>query len=123
MELGDIDLSKVSEILSTLSDEDVEGLNTMAAEIFGARAGGTDKKEKQDAGRAQSGFSFGDMPFDGESIAKIMRLMNKLQNQPEDQRIKLLNTLKPMLSRERRDKVDEAVQILKIMAIIPLLRD
>jgi len=125
MDLGDIDLSKVSEILSTLSDEDVEKLNGMAAEMFGSDAFGTgNKSEKQSSDRGKgNSFPFGDMPFDGESMAKIMRLMNKLRNQPEDQRIKLLNTLRPMLSQERRSKVDEAVQILKIMSIIPLLRD
>ena len=127
MDLGDIDFSKVGEILSTLSEEDVENLSSMAAGIFGADASvGGDKKEKRnnDKGKgAGTGFSFGEMPFDGESMAKIMRFMNKLKNQPEDQRIKLLNTLRPMLSEGRRGKVDEAVQILKIMSIIPLLRD
>ena len=74
MDLGDIDLSKVSEILSTLSDEDVEKLNGMAAEMFGSDAfGAGNKSEKQsgDKGKGNS-FPFGDMPFDGESMAKIM---------------------------------------------------
>ncbi len=125
MDLGDIDLSKVSEMLSTLSEEDVENLSSMAAEMFGSDAftGGNKNEKQNNDKRKGNSFSFGDMPFDGENIAKIMRLMNKLRNQPEDQRIKLLNTLKPMLSQERRSKVDEAVQILKIMSIIPLLRD
>ena len=125
MDLGDIDLNKVNEMLSALSDEDVENLSTMAAEMFGSGASGDgNKKERHQSEKGQgNSFPFGDIPFDGESMAKIMRLLNKLRNQPEDQRIKLLNTLKPMLSQERRSKVDEAVQILKIMSIIPLLRD
>lgn len=125
MDLGDIDLSKVGEILSALSEEDVENLSSMAAEMFGSDAlPGTDKKQKQNSSKDKSdGFPFGDMPFDMENMAKVMKLMNKLKNQPEDQRIKLLNTLRPMLSEARRGRVDQVVQILKIMSIIPLLRD
>lgn len=124
MDFSDFNLDAVNDILSTLSEEDVENLSKMASQIFSSQS--TEKEEKQreeKTEKASSNFNIGDMPFDPDSLMKIMSLLNKLKNQPEDQRVKLLYALRPMLTEKRRHKVDQAVQMMRIMAILPLLRE
>lgn len=121
MDLSDLNFDAVSDILSTLSENDVENLTKMASQMFSSSdsGGGEDKKGKSENEKNP----FGEMPFDMESMTKVFSLMNKLKNQPEDPRVKLLWALKPMLTEKRRHKVDEAVQMLKLMTILPLLRE
>ena len=132
MEPGNIDFDAIGDILSTLSDEDVENLSKMASQFFG---GGEEKtkdeksEKRENSGKSsdkkgKEGFSgFQDMPFAAESMTKIFSLMNKLKNQPEDNRVRLLYALRPMLSPERRHKVDQAAQMIKIMSLLPLLKE
>ena len=46
--------------------------------------------------------------------------MEKLQNRPADPRCNLLLSLKPMLSKHRQGKIDEAVKIMSLLSLIPL---
>lgn len=115
MDLSELDFDSVGDILSSLSEEDVENLTKMASQMF---ASSKDNKEETKQ-ENKSSFGFDGIPFDADSIARIFSIMNKLKNQPEDNRIKLLNTLRPMLSEPRRHKVDEAVQMLRIMTVLP----
>ncbi len=120
MDLSDLNFDAVSDILSTLSESDVENLKKMASQMFlSSDSYGEDKKEKSENEKSP----FSEMPFDMESMTKVFSLMNKLKNQPEDPRIKLLWALKPMLTEKRRHRVDEAVQMLRLMTILPLLRE
>ena len=132
MDFGNIDFDTVGDILSTLSDEDVENLSKMASQFFGTaeeKTKGEKNESKEQNGNGsektgKEGFSgFQDMPFDTESMMRIFSLMNKLKNQPEDNRVRLLYALKPMLSPERRHKVDQAAQMIKIMSLLPLLKE
>lgn len=62
-----------------------------------------------------------DMPFDPMLLMKIksaMDIMNK-----GDPRVDLLVALKPNLSEEKQSKVDEAIRILRIINLMPLLRE
>ena len=60
---------------------------------------------------------------DGD-IGSVMKIMSLLKNGREDSgRANLLMALKPHLSAERRDKVDSAIKLLKIIEILPLLKE
>lgn len=48
-------------------------------------------------------------------------MLSKLNNKP-DNRCILLNALKPYLRKERRDRVDEAIRILKVIQMIELFQ-
>ena len=61
----------------------------------------------------------GDMP----DVAAIMRVVNLLKNQGNDNRSGLLMALKPHLSSERQGRVDKAVKILKLVSLMPILRE
>lgn len=56
-----------------------------------------------------------------KSLAKILPLMNSIKN--EDDTTRLLHSLRPFLCSERREKLDKAEKMLKLIRIIPLLKD
>lgn len=111
---------KISDLLS--SPDGMERIKSMADALFGGaglpEAPQNEQPPKQDNG-SDGGFS---LP-DGIDIAKIMGLMSALNNQKADRRTDLLLALKPHLSEERRERVDKAVKILKIVAILPALKE
>lgn len=56
-------------------------------------------------------------------IQAIMKIGNALKAPRRDDRTQLLLALKPHLSPARRERVDQAVKILRILDILPLLKD
>lgn len=56
-----------------------------------------------------------DSPFDLDMILKLGSMFSDLNT--DDERAKLLRDLKPFLSPEKRDKVDQAIKILKLLKI------
>lgn len=60
---------------------------------------------------------------DGFDITKIMGLMSAFNSHQNDRRSELLLALKPHLSSERRERVDKAVKLLKIVSLLPLLKE
>lgn len=55
----------------------------------------------------------------GVDIGKIMTLFSKLKE--EDKNVSLLNALKPHLKESK--KVDEAIKILKILRVLPTIKE
>lgn len=53
--------------------------------------------------------------------AKLVPIMSRLNQ--EDDSTRLLMALRPLLGEERRRKIDEAVKILQLMRLLPLIRD
>lgn len=60
---------------------------------------------------------------DGIDIAKIMGIIGKMKSMGNTDREKLLLALRPHLKEERRQRLDTAVRILKLIEIAPLLKD
>lgn len=56
-----------------------------------------------------------DSPIDIGTMMKLGSLLSDFSQ--EDERMKLLYDLKPFLSNTRRDKIDNAVKILKLLKI------
>ncbi len=107
---------KLSELLS-----DPEGMNkikTIAESLFksdDAKNSPTPEPDSSPSG----GFS---LP-DGFDISKIMGLMSVFNSNHNDRRSDLLLALKPHLSAERRERVDKAVKLLKIVSLLPVLKE
>jgi hypothetical protein len=83
------------------------------AGMLGMGGGGPAPPTKQENG--------GGLPFDPAMIMKLKSafdLMNK-----DDPRVDLLLALKPNLSDLRQKKIDEAIQILRLLSLMPLLRE
>ena len=61
--------------------------------------------------------------FDDVKTAQtVMNLLNQLKNSDNDSRTQLLYALKPLLSEPKREKVDTAIKILKLIEMLPLLK-
>ena len=108
-------MENINEILSSLSDEDMENLRAAAENLFSSE----EKTEKKES------FGFGGMPDLSNllgnarlmsGISSIMGAMNKT-----DSRTRLIEALKPLLSENRRRKADEAMQMMKLMDLLPLI--
>ena len=58
-----------------------------------------------------------------KEIQAIMKIGSALKTPRQDDRSQLLLALKPHLSPARQERVDQAVKILRILDILPLLKD
>lgn len=106
-------MDNINDILSGLTDEDIENLRAAADSLF------SDEKEEN------SGGSFGGMP-DFSSILGNAQMLSKLGSimgamNKTDSRTRLIEALKPLLSERRRKKADEAMQMMKLFELLPML--
>lgn len=62
------------------------------------------------------------LPDMGE-VQKIMEILARLRSSDGDSRTALLLALRPHLSEPRQEKVDTAVKILRLIDLLPVLRE
>lgn len=96
---------------SFLSDPDA--LNSIG-EILGALGGGGDEGEKET--KDDSSAPFDNMDF----IFKIGQIMSSLSC-GDDNETRLIEALKPYLSKRRSESADKAIKLLKLSKMAPLL--
>lgn len=107
---------KLAELLN-----DTESLNQvrrMAEDLMGEQVQNEPKKSE-----GESYTNTNDSGFDAAQITKIMSMLTQLKKTTNDSRSNLLTALKPHLSAPRREKVDTAIKLLKILDMLPLLRE
>ena len=120
----------LSSILSSLSGEDMDALKNIAASLFSG--GGTAEKEepeKKEEATAQtmlggllSGLDLGKVGLpDMSKFASLTPILAEISK--KDERTEFLLALKPFLTEERRPKADEAAKLIKLVNILPMLRD
>lgn len=104
-------MDSINDILSSLTDEDMKNLRSAAETLFSS----------QDGGEAQSSSSpdFADMLGNAQMIAKISSIMGAMNK--KDDRTRLIEALKPLLSEKRRKRADEAMQMMKLFELLPAL--
>ena len=105
---------KLAELLN--DPESLNHLREMAENILG----NNDKKETPPESSDSSGGWFDNI--DPLQLGKIMSIMSRLKAGHDDNRAKLLLALKPHLSEPRREKVDTAIKLLKLIDLLPLLK-
>ena len=105
--------------------------------MLGAMGGGTGPGDPQEpsggprtpgneGGGPQNAFSGpgeggGGLGLDPKMLGLIARAM-RMMNEP-DPNVELLKALKPYLEGSRRDKVDEAVKVMRLLRLVPLLQE
>ena len=97
---------KLSELLS--NPEALSNIRNMAENLF------EETKEKEPPKESAMG---------NLDMGKLMMLMNRINSSADDERTNLLKALKPHLSQERRERVEKAIKILKLIDLFPLLKD
>ena len=102
-------MDELSEKLSSLlSDpQGMDKIKEMAQNLLGQTSNAPEPETDPDPDRGK--------------IAKILSLIKGPSG--NDDRVKLLLALKPNLSKERQQKVDSAIKILKLIELAPLLKD
>ncbi|MBQ3817123.1 MAG: hypothetical protein II802_02480 [Clostridia bacterium] len=107
-------MDELSEKLASIlnDEESMNKVRAMAENLLGEKG-----EPKED-----NGFSPTDA-IGADEMQMIMKIMSQLKNAGNDARSQLLIALKPHLSEPRREKVDTAVKLLKMIEILPLLRE
>lgn len=108
---------KLAELLN--DPESLNRMREMAENILGSE--NSAKSNTQPAPDLTSAFD--ESGFDPAQIAKIISVISRIKNTASDNRSNLLMALKPMLSPPRREKVDTAIKFLKLIDMLPLLRE
>ncbi len=60
---------------------------------------------------------------DSAELMNIMSIVSKLNAKNDDARTNLLAALKPHLSEPKREKVDTAIKILRLLELLPVLKE
>lgn len=113
----------INSILQSLSPEDMESIKSLASEFLGSSSESKPTEEKlkpptdlPDLSKL-SGIGMPDLS-QLSAILPILQTFNK-----PDNRVEFINALKPLLSEARRRKADEAMNLLRLMSVIPMLRE
>ncbi len=104
----------LGDILASLTDEDINNLRETAASLFGG------KEESKNEIPPETVFDFSSI--DPSVFLKISHIMSSINSVSSDPRCDLLRALKPLLSDSRKKRADEAVQMMKMLQIIPLIQ-
>ncbi len=110
-----MNMDSLSDIISNLSDSDIANLKETAEAFFGEN-----KQENQNKNQ-NAGFDFSSI--DPAMIGKITRIMSALNSSSSDPRCDLIKALKPLLSNDKQKRADDALQIMKMLQIIPLIKN
>lgn len=110
------DLSeKISGILN--DPESMKQVREMAESLFSSKT--EEIKPQSDLSSLLGGEG---MP-DPQQLELLLGLFSKLKSNSDDSTSKLLLALKPHLSGDRRERVDTAIKILKILELLPLIKE
>ena len=116
----------LSAILGSLSAEDMEKLKETAASLLGnlnTAGGGAASQHESDSTNnvpdlnGLQSLGMPDMAF-FNSLAPVLSALNE-----HDDRVDFINAMKPLLSDGRRKKADEAARIIRLLSVLPVLKD
>lgn len=112
----------ISGILNSLSKSDIDNLKKVASDILGGEKSKTSPESDKTESEGVVPFDFSNVGFpDLSAISKLAPIIGEFNR--HDERADFIAALKPLLSQERRKKADEASKLIKLMSVIPLLKD
>ncbi len=113
---------KMQELLSDPeSMKQISELAQMLQSETNADPAPSSEDKAQTAESAAASDSGGGLPFDPMMLLKIGEIWNSAQRQ--DENTALLLALRPHLKAERREKVDRAVRLLRLMSVFGSLKE
>ena len=124
----DLDFSQISDMLGNMSEEELQNLQDAAQSLFSSFGGeqppdGHDGRGPQTHDQPSGGGfdgGFGSM-FSPEMLARLSQMMQRMNGR--DPRTDLILALKPHLSRRRQHRAEQAVQMMKMLELMPALQD
>ena len=105
----DFSMDDIARLLDSVSPEEMESLQQAAKAMLG------DAPDAKAASPETDGL-------DPAMLQKLGRVMGAMR-QGQDERSALIAALTPYLSAPRRKKAQEAMQFLRLLDVLPLLRD
>ena len=120
-------MENINDIIASLTPDDIQSLKEAAQAIFGNdnndfKSQNTHNSYKNEKNTSSPfGFDTGTI-FNAETFSSISRIMS-LMNSDGGKRCRLIEALKPNLSHERQKKADEAMQILKLLELMPMIAE
>ncbi len=115
--------SKLSEILN--DPQSMERVRQMAETLFAngqePAASTTDTAPKSESASAPAADALTGLLGEVD-IGSVTALLSRLKN-TDDERVRLIMALRPHLSEKRRERADNAIKILKLIDLLPLLKD
>ena len=120
MDLGSLNSDAIENIINSMSQKDIEDLTAMASQLF---SGGNSNSSSNSNSSPRPEHNDPTDGIDFDTITKIASVLGKLSSQPKNPGCELLTALKPMLSPERRHKADEAIKMMRLISLLPLLKD
>lgn len=113
--------SRLNDIFSSPEGmEKIKNLVSMLSNSGGGNGSEEEEEEHQTSGNP-GGINMDDFSIDPMMIMKMKKAFDMMKK--GDPRVDLLLALKPNLSEQRQHKVDEAIQILRMINMIPLLQE
>lgn len=125
--MADLDIGS---ILSSLSSEDINNLKNVANSILGGAEQNNNQPKQETQNVNQNTSQNANIPKmdlsslglpDMSQFSSLLPLLSALNS--HDEREDFICALKPLLSQERQQKADEAMKFIKLLGIIPLLRE
>ena len=117
----DFDFDQISDMLGSMSEDELQNLQDAAQSLFSSFGAGEEAGGSQAAGfGGQSAGDAGGM-FTPELLAKLSRMMSRMNGR--DHRTDLILALKPHLSRRRQQRADQAIQMVKMITLLPALQE
>ena len=120
--MADLDIGS---ILSSLSSEDINNLKNVANSILGGEKPKEPERQESVKNSNNSDFKMPDLSAlglpDMSQFSNLLPLLSALNS--HDEREDFICALKPLLSDERRRKADEAMKFMKLLSLIPLLKE
>ena len=120
--MADLDIGS---ILSSLSSEDINNLKNVANSILGGENLQEQERKEPPKNNDNGDFKMPDLSSlglpDMSQFSNLLPLLSALNSR--DEREDFICALKPLLSDERRKKADEAMKFVKLLSIIPLLKE
>lgn len=110
-------MDNLNDIISSLSSDDIEMLKGVASSILEKEGA----KEEQLAPRGNDMLSGLD-GIDFNMIMKAKTMFDKM-NSTSSKNADLILALKPHLSPQTQNKAEQAIKILKLFEILPMLRE
>ena len=109
-------MDNLSEIISSLSDDDINMLKSVAGSLLGESEPAPAPKET--ALSEIRGLGTGDL----QMIMKAKRILEKM-NTSGNKNAELINALKPHLSERSRGRADEAIRIMQLFEALPYIKE
>lgn len=106
----------INQILSSLSEEDMKNLQGLASSLLS----GDGQETKTEPPKEQTNPLGG---IDLNALGSMASLLSAFSGPSDDPRCRLITSLKPMLSPERQQRADEAIKIIRLMDMLPLLKE